>query len=270
MCRGCKVLVNPVSFERGLKTRPHFREYQKDPHKFWCKIEGETELIRAAKSKSIQNEQGFPCSFPHTLELTDSRSKVEPEDEQLNPNESKSRSTSNSSSNSNNTSISKWIARTIRPIARTYINFPKDRDLPLTISGLEGSIYKDVIRKLSSQEVVIYTRQHLFYAPIAWAAPTKTTNSINIKLSYGYWLGGKLLQPYSVKIDITGWSQAKIAYVLEELEVARHDAMQAKNKNKFTKTKSWLFFIGQQSSHTPEEFVINDHRLICCLTTDAL
>jgi hypothetical protein len=269
VCRGCGVLVNPVSFEKGLKTRPHFREYPKYPHEIWCNIEGEEELIKTAKKKSIKNENGFPCSFPHKLELIDSRKKVSNEGGSEEATNSRFASSGKEGASGSSSSVSKWVARTIRPICRTYNNFPKDRDLPLSITGLFGDIYNDIIRKLSSQEIVKYTKNHLLYAPISWKRPTTDGENFIFELSYGYWTKNGLT-PYKVVIDSSDWSQAKVSYILEELEVARNEAIQAKKKDKKARTKSWLFFIGEQSVDSPDTFTVNDHRLICCLTLDSI
>ena len=269
ICRGCGVLVNPVSFEKGLKTRPHFREYPKYPHESWCDIEGEEALIKTAKKKSIKNENGFTCSFPHKLELVDSTKKVSNDGVTEEGTSRRFASGDKEGTSSTSNSVSKWVARTIRPICRTYNNFPKDRDLPLSITGLFGDIYNDTIRKLSSQEIVKYTKNHLLYAPISWKRPTIDGDNYIFELSYGYWTKNGLT-PYKVLIDTSDLSQAKIYYILEELEVARNEAIQVKQKDKKTRTKSWLFFIGKQLVDSPDTFTVNDHRLVCCLTLDSI
>lgn len=265
ICRGCGVPMNPVSFARGLKTRPHFREFEKHPHKEWCKIEGEIELIKKAKKQRVTTPQGFPASFPYKLELIEQRVKVDTSEDDEGGNSFPIRGTSKSSGGGSSTVTSKWIARTIRPICRTYYNFPKDRDLPLVITGTYGETYNDVIRRLSSQEIVQYTKQHLFYAPIGWQEIEMHDGYFVINSSYGYWVNKKL-NPYKVQVNTEDWSQSKINYVLEELNVARHDAIDIKKKDQKTKIKSWLFFIGEQSLKNPNIFIVNDHRLICCLT----
>lgn len=37
-----------------------------------------------------------------------------------------------------------WTARTILPLCRTFINFPHDRDLPLSVPDAYGSTYDEV------------------------------------------------------------------------------------------------------------------------------
>lgn len=266
LCRGCNVPVNPVSFEKGLKIRPHFREYSKYPHKDWCKIEGEKELVRLGRKQRVTQEQGFPGSFPYKLEVVSKKITANDNQEASEYKNKIIKNTHDLKQTSTSQSTSKWIARTIRPICKTYHNFPHDRDLPLFISGLDGSTYGDVIRRLSSQKIVEYKRNHLFYAPISWKKVKKDEFGIIVELSYGYWVDKKLLNPYKIKVNTNGWGQSKINYVLEELEVARHEAMQSKRKNKTTKMKSWLFFIGEQSLTSLNTFIINDHRFICCLT----
>ncbi|MDF1876008.1 hypothetical protein JHD48_09695 [Sulfurimonas sp. SAG-AH-194-I05] len=268
VCRGCNVPINPVSYEKGLKRRPHFRELNGHPHKGWCKIEGEIELIKKAKKQKITTPQGFPASFPNKLELIGERDKIDKEKSNQADDNLAKRTSSQSEEGSNlSTTTSKWTARTIRPICRTYCNFPKDRDLPLLISNLYGDTYNDVIRRLSSKEIVIYTKNHLLYAPLGWQKIHKDNDKLIIYLGYGYWINNKLI-PYKVQVNIGDWSKSKINYVLEELNIAIYDSKQVKDKDKKTKVKSWLFFIGEQSLDSPEIFIVNDHRLICCLTLE--
>jgi len=109
----------------------------------------------------------------------------------------------------------------------------------------------------------------LLYAPISWKKPVIEDDKILVELSYGYWTNDGL-DPYRVIVDSSNWSKAKISYILEELEVARNESIQAKKKDSKSKVKSWLFFIGEQSVESPDIFTVNDHRLVCCLTLNSI
>ncbi|HAV4865642.1 hypothetical protein B4S22_07585 [Acinetobacter baumannii] len=53
-----------------------------------------------------------------------------------------------------------------------------------------------------------------------------------------------------------------------ELNFVRSEAIDAYNKNKKTKLKSWIFFIGSQDLDNPSIYRVSDHRLICAMSAD--
>ncbi|WP_156782808.1 hypothetical protein [Acidihalobacter yilgarnensis] len=73
ICRGCGVMVNPVSFEAHHKVRPHFKELPSKPHESWCDVEGEEKLVAKARKERVTTQVGFPGSFPSKLQLVDER-----------------------------------------------------------------------------------------------------------------------------------------------------------------------------------------------------
>ena len=157
-----------------------------------------------------------------------------------------------------------WTASTIRPICRTFMNFPHDRDLPLNVPGTSGKIYNEVIRKLSS-DIILYSSSHIFVAPLYWNKPEEVEGKIIIKLNCGLWNGNKLVQHYRLIVNSTAWSHAKKNYILTELELSIEEAKKQWNMGDRLE-KSWVFFMGEQDSGNQSDFIITDHRLICCLT----
>lgn len=266
VCRGCRVKVNPVSFDRTNKKRPHFKELPSHPHESWCDVEGEQTLIAQGKKKRLTSVDGvFPGSFPSKLALIDERELVDSSITSGNP-QSKGGTPSRSSTGSGEKSISRWTARTIRPICKTYVNFPNDRDLELAVPGAYGRSYDEVIRRLSSSDIVINIKQHIFFAPLSWQSCQINSDRLVISLSYGFWTNKKLKQPYRVIVDMTQLSEAKSNSILKEIEISQEEAKLARASNPKTKEKSWLFFYGKQIETQPTDFLVTDHRLICCLT----
>lgn len=263
ICRGCKVMVNPVSFEVHHKKRPHFKELPSKPHKPWCDVEGEIKLISKGRKERLSTQDGFPGSFPSKLQLVDQKVKVETPG--LPGSGIGSSSGEVLSGTTTKSSSTQWTARTIRPICRTFMNFPHDRDLPLNVPGAFGNTYDEVIRKLASRDIVSYSRRHILVAPLSWSKAKDVDSKIIIELSYGFWANGKLVTPYRVVIDATTWSTAKKNYILNELEVSREEAKERAKAGKKSE-KSWVFFFGEQDFGNIPDFLVTDHRLICCLT----
>ncbi|MDP1770788.1 MAG: hypothetical protein Q8L15_00775 [Methylobacter sp.] len=115
-CRGCGVMVNPVSFEEHHKKRPHFKELPSKPHESWCDIEGEEKLISKARKGRVTTQAGFPGSFPSKLELVDEKMKVVPTS--LTVGGKGSSSVGTPSGTTSGKTHTQWTARTIRPICR--------------------------------------------------------------------------------------------------------------------------------------------------------
>lgn len=263
ICRGCGVMVNPVSFEAHHKKRPHFKELPSKPHEPWCDVEGEVKLIAKGRKERVTTQGGFPGSFPSKLQLVDEKLKVIITGL---PNGGTSSSSGGTpSGTATGKSHTQWTARTIRPICRTFMNFPLDRDLPLSVPGAFGNTYDEVIRKLTSRDLVSYPRKHILAAPLSWSKVKDVGGKIEVELSYGFWANSKLVAPYRLIIDSTTWSAAKKNYILNELEVSREEAKERAKAGKKSE-KSWVFFFGEQDSDNVSDFLVTDHRLICCLT----
>lgn len=263
ICRGCGVMVNPVSFEEHHKKRPHFKELPSKPHKSSCDIEGEEELISKARKERVTTQDGFPGSFPSKLVLVDEKMKVAPTS--LTVGGTASSSSGTSSGTASGKTHTQWTARTIRPICRTFMNFPHDRDLPLSVPSAFGKTYDEVIRKLASRDIVSYPKKHILAVPLSWSKAKDIEGKIVVELGYGFWANNKLAVPYRLIVDSTNWSAAKRNYILTELEVSREEAKERAKVGKKSE-KSWVFFFGEQDSANPSDFVVTDHRLICCLT----
>jgi hypothetical protein len=161
-----------------------------------------------------------------------------------------------------------WAAQTIRPICRTFLNYPFDRDLPLAVPGIAADTYQRVFRSLQSDQIVQYPEPRLFYAPISWKAPIADDVQLEIQLSYGEWKERKLIRPYRVRLGWQDWSPAKRNYVSREIETAKSEYMAAKKRG--DKEKGLLFFIGRQDASDPTLFHVDDHRLVCCVIAEMI
>ena len=262
-CRGCGVPVVPCSYRHENKVRPYFRV--KEAHKADCNVDGEIELVKRAQKQSVQTSEGIPGGFPDRLILQDSRPVV---DQNVGSPTTSSRGECRSNSNEGRRvhRNARWAAKTIRPICRTFINFPFDRNLPLAVPDVPANTFQHVFRSLKRDQIITYPELHIFNAPIYWKRPIIDEEKFEILLSYGEWKEQKLIQPYQVRIDWRDWSKVKRDYVVKEIETAISESKEAKKNGE--KKKGWLFFIGRQDENIPALFHVEDHRLICCIVAE--
>jgi hypothetical protein len=264
-CRGCGALATPCSYRPKNKVRPYFSV--KDGHKSGCDVEGEVELVKRARKQRVSTREGFLSSFPNRLVLRDTRLVV-------GSNGTPTVTTSAGGSRTSSEGVSetqrdrRWAAQTIRPICRTFVNYPYDRDLPLAVPGIAAGNYQRVFRSLKGDQILEYPESRLFYAPISWKAPIEDDDQIEIQLSYGEWIERKLTRSYRVRMGWKDWSSATRNYVSREIETARLEYMAAKKRG--DKEKGWLFFIGRQDENEPALFHVDDHRLVCCMVTEMI
>lgn len=267
-CQGCSVQVTPCSYRPENTVRAYFRA--KDGHKADCDIGGEIELVKRARKQRVTTREGFPASFPNRLVLRETRQGADANGVPAAARSSNERKTG--SEGSHGTSETRrdrnWGAQTIRPICRTFLNYPFDRDLPLAVPGIAANIYQRAFQSLKSDQIVLYPEPRLFYAPISWRVPTSNIEELEIQLSYGEWKENKLIHPYRVKMSWNDWSAAKRNYISRESETARFEYIAAKKRG--GKEKGWLFFIGRQDESDPSLFHVDDHRLVCCVVAEMI
>lgn len=264
-CRGCGAQATPCSYRPENKVRPYFSA--KDGHNSGCDVEGEVELVKRARKQRVSTPEGFPGSFPNRLVLRDTRP-VAGSNGILTAATSDGRRRAGSDSSGEAQRDRHWAAQTIRPICRTFLNFPYDRDLPLAVPGIAADTYQHVFRSLKSNQIVQYPEPRLFYAPISWKASIANNVQMEIQLSYGEWKERELIRSYRVRMDWKDWSAARRNYVSREIETARSEYMTAKKRG--DKEKGWLFFIGKQDESDPTHFHVDDHRLVCCVVAEMI
>lgn len=270
ICRGCGIKVIPKSYDPDNILRPHFAKPKGISHKPGCDVDGEGVLVKAGRTKRLSTaREGFPAPYPSRLVLIDERPVVDsgtPEDDEKKG--SRNGQARSRTETGNSPTPRKITANTIRPICRTFIRFPYDRDLDLSIPGITPTNYLTVFKKLKWDELCRYPEARIFYSPILWKKATETEEYLEVLVDAGEREDKKLTNGNRVRIEWADWSKAKRTYVRNELEAARKEAMYAKGKDSTTKIKSHLFFIGEQDVSDLALFRIFDHRLICCLVDE--
>ena len=265
LCRGCCALVRPCSYRPENKVRPYFSA--KDGHKAGCDVDGEVELVKRARKQRVTTREGFPLRFPNRLVLHATRPVVGPDESPTVPSGGGGRrAVSSGSSETRRDRV--WAAQTIRPICRSFINFPFDRDLPLAVPRVAADSYRNVFRSLKSPEIIHHPQPRIFYGPISWKARIENDDHLEIQLSYGEWKESNLIRPYRVRMDWKNWSATKRNSISREIQTARSEYMAARDHG--GKEKGWLFFLGRQDESDLTVFHVDDHRLVCCVVAEMI
>lgn len=260
ICRGCGAKAVPASFQPENVVRPYFRS----THNVDCDVSGEAKLIACGKLEKLGSKlTGFPAPYPSKLVLVDDRAVVEGGPGGEHPLPPRTRGGPRVHSGGSADIQRKRSAGTIRPICRTFINYPYDRYLDLSVPGVETKTYAQVFKKLKWNELLSYPDQRIFYAAMRWSSPLRTDDYLEVSLDGGEREDKKLVRPYRVRVAWAHWSKSKRTYVSNELEVARKDAIGEADKK--TNKKAYLFFLGQQDHGDLTLFHVTDHRLICCI-----
>ena len=267
ICRGCGIKVTPASYHPTNVVRPYFAARDGD-HQPGCDVDGEKKLVAKGKKGRLSTPRdGFPVSYPSRLILRDLRQVVDAEGaNRPTTGSGGDRSRNDGSGAAGQGRARRRDANTIRPICRTFINFPYDRDLELSIPGVDATSYRSAFKKLKWDELARYTNAKLFYAAIRWNKPVETEEYLEITVDAGVRDANKLLQGHRVRAEWVTWSKAKRSYVRNEIEAARKEAIEAKAKN--PKIKGYLFFMGEQDATDESLFHVTDYRLICCLVDE--
>lgn len=273
VCRGCGVLANPCSYRPHNEVRPYFKA---DPHHLeHCDIPLESLLIKRGRKRRLTSLRGFPGSFPNRLELKTHRIVSHTEGLPTAPRSLPPKI----KTIEDLLKIYRerpWTANTIRPICRTFLNYPYDRDLPLTIDGILANTYRSAFKIIKRDLFTNHIERKIFYAPMGWKTLQKTEDELEIKLGYGErpptdeksTINRRTLNPCRIKVHWKNWSNYQRNYVCQEFEAARRESIEAKKNNK--KAKGWVFFIGEQDHNDLSIFHVTDHRLICCIVDELI
>ncbi|RPD83950.1 hypothetical protein EGK75_11870 [Neisseria weixii] len=263
LCRGCHIQVTPCSFRAENKKRPYFSA--KLGHKPDCDVEGDAEIVKKAKKQRISTDRGFPASFPNRLLLKDTREVTSSTEAPAAISAYRTRAGRTEGTDTVKRTRT-WAAQTIRSICRVFLNYPYDRDLPLSIPDINGKTYQEIFWRLSNKGIVQYKEPHIFYAPISWHKLNQTEAYLEIQTGCGRWENSKLIESYQIRVNWKDWRAKKRSVVLQEIEAARLECIQARG----SKRKGWLFFIGIQDKGNPGVFYVTDHRLICCIVDEMI
>jgi hypothetical protein len=269
-CRGCGVKVLPASYRPTNLVRPYFTVGSAGAHHPGCDVDGEQCLVQRGRLQRVSTSRdGFPAPYPSRLVLKDGREIVDKESTASDAPRGGRREAPVPPSHSAPSMPRNRTVGTIRQICRTFINFPYDRDLALSLPGVEADKYYVAFKKLKWDGLLRYPEPRIFYAALRWAKPVEDDAYIEIKLDAGQREGGKLVVGHRVRIEWAGWSYARKNTVRREIEVAREEAKQAFEAGQKQK-KAFVFFLGGQDAADAGLFRVLDHRLICCIVDEII
>lgn len=267
ICRGCVTQVFPASYDKKRnKKRPYFSLGPVNKHKFGCNVDGEENIIKRATQVRVGTPEGFPLPFPNRLTLTDERV-VTPGGNSQPGGQTGGRTGSRTGTEGAQNRHHGHTVKTIRPVCRTFIKFPNDREyLPLEIPNVPGDTYAKVFWCLGSKKPEHFkTPLHLYFAAIRWKAESVVTETYcELTLNAGEWdeKDKKYKSLSRIHIDWSNWSQSRRDTFIMEFEATREEAAEEAKAN--SQIKGWMFFVGIQDLVDPSVFHIDDYRLICC------
>jgi hypothetical protein len=262
ICPGCDIQIWPASYLRGVnKKRPYFTLGKSNHHAIKCNVDGNNELISAAKTKSISRSQGFPLPFPNRLILNDSRPVRASCDEVPGEN---IRFTLGGGDHERYGNLLRHghTVKTLRPICRAFMNYPYDREnLPLQVPNCHGFNFASVFLRLSKL-LRFHDQTHLYYAALQWPAPIQTAAHIEWQLDAGDWDTARNRRgtSYRVRVYWSKWSSVQRDTLKREVDFALQEA-----KLSGGMVKAWMFFVGTQNIDDYTLLELDRYQLICCL-----
>ena len=148
-CIGCGAKVIPASFNRKInKKRPYF-SISKGTHIQPCDIDGDEKPTKSERKSNALKSGGLPAHFPNKLVLDGIRLVTDTEGFSSDD-YARARNLLQNTKGSTEKINRDHTVKTIRSLARLYMQFPHDREkLPLEITGGEGATYANSFWRLT-------------------------------------------------------------------------------------------------------------------------
>jgi hypothetical protein len=265
VCRECGVKVVPAAILPKNRVRPYFTTSQFGDHEDGCTMEDSREralLDRAHRGRLTNAAGDFPGTCPNSLDLCGNKSgstaagrlgavvrgPLSIRGEPFRP------------------APRRWAAKTLRPIAQSFINFPYDREyLDLHIPGIEAAVYKYAFKRLEWGVIKAYPLARVFYAAARWGQPAVTADHMDIALDAGVRNGNTLENGHYLRVNWAQWTARQKESLEADVNTAWSEHIKAKEQDSGTRVKGYVFFIAQQNPKDIREFNLWDHRLVCCI-----
>lgn len=272
-CHGhnCRIPAIPCSYGPNNVVRPYFKYLE--AHGAECDVVAETALVALGNRTSVRSQLlTSPGLSPAKLHLVDIRYRTEPGDSVDDNVAARRRSGINARRPPEPRPPGRRAANSIRAICRAFLRFPHDRDLSLTISGVDASSYQTAFKFLhsSTSPLSTFPRKRIFFARMSWKEPITDDMSLTIRLDAGSWADRKLTC-YKLIVDWSTWSQTARTRLMKELEIARLENREADKSDRAkekpakgaSSPRTYVFFLGDQDSEDPSLFHVEDARLLC-------
>lgn len=267
-CHGCGIQVFPASYGKGEnRTRPYF-SHRAQVHAQDCDIDGRIAVdVRArALIERVGRSEGFPVPFPDRVVL-DERATQPPSGDGIGTaDDGWPRTRANEGAGPRG--YHGHTVNTIRPLCRTYIDFPHDRaHLQVSVPGCSATTYASLFARLPRGEVLLFpAATNLYCAPLLWSEPIVCESYVEWRVDAGEWdqeSNRRSERSYRVRVHWAQWTTRQRSTVLHDVEVCRAEVIGSKRR-------AWLFCVGVQSALDPTLLVVHDHRLICGLVAGQL
>lgn len=263
ICLGCNAIKKPIAIKPDMKLSPHFR--LQDKHEPGCDIDGYEQLIKKGRKSPVSSEMGFPVSYPNKLRLPILRKVTDNINLQASVEAKYDDSALNSDEYQATGKNHNLTVTTIRRLVTHFTSFThvKDRNLRLSVPGVEVKTYAEVFQKPRYQPDFYYNKTRIYFGKLFYNGILIYKEGVRLSLTEGRWENKKPVENLYLEIDTRSWSKAQ-KLVLER-EIQFYTEQIKKQRNSDLKVQLWLFFLGQQNSDNDRKFrlLIDDYRLIC-------
>ncbi len=270
ICLACNARMTTIAIRPGMVVVPHFRV--EDEHEAGCDVEGYEKLVKNRSKQSVSTSEGFPTRYPVKLRLPSDREVVDRSESGQSEIATCGSTTSGISSKKEGSRKPNWTVTSLRPLVKHFIGFPnfKDRCISLLVPGVEVETYGQVFQRLKFKDNCCYENTRIYFGRLQYSVSVSFTNNyVVLPFAEGEWedVAGRksLVKQYFLKVNMTSWSKSKKQVLQREFEAC---IKQFKEKSRLDRAvRPWLFFLGKQSLGSNEfQLLVDDHRLICCVT----
>ena len=167
------------------------------------------------------------------------------------------------------------IARTIRPLCRTFIAHPDHRrDMLIDIPDIDATHYQFAFKRLrdTAEPLTRERYRRIFYAPLRIFEQPDETEETKDRTVIALYAGRRdaadhrPTHAYRILVDHTDWTDSRIRTLRRDLRDARVEAKSDYHTG--TPTKTWAFFIGSQDTDDPATFRVDNPVHICFITAE--
>lgn len=256
LCTGCDASLTACSYLPTKKNRPHFRA--SNGHHHDCAIDGPDVHVAAGAAATTSHRDNIP-TYPSELTVPVIR-ETTPADDADQPG-SRPAHRRRGDDPQPPKRRSRGPAHSVRTIANAYIAYPALRaDMDLTLPGGEPTKYLYAFKRLAYGRTERLPNVRIFYAQLRWSTPIRTVgDTLEITLHAGDTDDQRrLLRPYRLVVDRTGWDAGSRRTVERDADVARCESRADKPTS--------VFFLGIQNPEDISEFTVDHPRLLAFIS----
>ena len=206
LCGGCAIEVRPSAIGSVI-VQPHFRRPPGVYHAGTCRTEDQVALRKQARTRAVLSVEDPPIPVFSRLLLptAGAQSLAAPRlPAQANAAPAGTKAAPTKVERRNRT------ATRLEPIVEQFLNFPRDRGLPLLLPKASGT-YRNMIVPVQQAWRQRFPGERIFYAPIGYLLVKEQSRTLTVPLGAGEYTGPKG-EPHlpdtnrvHLKIDARAW-----------------------------------------------------------------